>query len=485
MRIIGNRGNTARKVQAVASGALASGDTVIVNSNGTVSVVAGSATSANAVVFEAATTIFDTMSKRAITYDTNSNKIVITYSDGGNSGYGTAIVGTVSGTSISFGSPTVYQSNNCDAGNLCAFDSSNNKIVVVYRNANNSDYGTSVVGTVSGTSISFGTPVVFHSANSQSPSIIFDSNANKVVVYYYDGGASGAGKARVGTVSGTNISWGSATQFTPSTGLQFNNAVFDPDTNKIVISFSDASDSYKGKCVIGTVSGTSISFGSSVTYASASTRDSDIAYNTTENKVMIVYRDDGNSDYGTIIAGTVSGTTISFGSEAVYFSGNAVDDAIAYNPSTNETLILFTDGAVDNGKAVIASLSGNTFSFGSAEEWNTGKPQFISSVYDPDQQKIVSVYPNQGNNNYGTAAIVQVGSTNLTSENFIGVASNGYATGQAATINAKGFIDDNQSSLTAGQSYFVQNNGDLGLTAADPSVFAGTAVSATKLIVKG
>ena len=80
---------------------------------------------------------------------------------------------------------------------------------------------------------------------------------------------------------------------------------------------------------------------------------------------------------------------------------------------------------------------------------------------------------------------VSVASTNLTSENFIGIASNGYATGQAATINAKGFIDDNQSGLTAGQSYYVQTDGTLSTTPADPSVFAGTAVSATKLIVKG
>ena len=39
--------------------------------------------------------------------------------------------------------------------------------------------------------------------------------------------------------------------------------------------------------------------------------------------------------------------------------------------------------------------------------------------------------------------------------------------------------------LTAGQSYYVQTDGNLGTTAASPSVFAGTAVSATKLIVKG
>ena len=34
----------------------------------------------------------------------------------------------------------------------------NQKVVVVYRDNGNSYYGTAVVGTVSGTSISFGTP---------------------------------------------------------------------------------------------------------------------------------------------------------------------------------------------------------------------------------------------------------------------------------------------------------------------------------------
>ena len=39
----------------------------------------------------------------------------------------------------------------------------NQKIVIAYRDNGNSNYGTAVVGTVSGTSISFGTPVVFES----------------------------------------------------------------------------------------------------------------------------------------------------------------------------------------------------------------------------------------------------------------------------------------------------------------------------------
>ena len=45
-----------------------------------------------------------------------------------------------------------------------------------------------------------------------------------------------------------------------------------------------------------------------------------------------------------------------------------------------------------------------------------------------------------------------------------------------------GSVDDAQSGLTAGQAYYVQDNGTLGESG---SVFAGTAVSASKIIVKG
>jgi hypothetical protein len=38
--------------------------------------------------------------------------------------------------------------------------------------------------------------------------------------------------------------------------------------------------------------------------------------------------------------------------------------------------------------------------------------------------------------------------------------------------------------LTAGQKYYVQTDGTLGLSPASPSVLAGTAQSATKLIIK-
>ncbi len=71
---------------------------------------------------------------------------------------------------------------------------------------------------------------------------------------------------------------------------------------------------------------------------------------------------------------------------------------------------------------------------------------------------------------------------NLTAENFIGISNGAYSDGQTATIQVTGSVDDSQSGLTAGQAYYVQDNGTLGESG---SVFAGTAVSASKIIVKG
>ena len=58
------------------------------------------------------------------------------------------------------------------------------------------------------------------------------------------------------------------------------------------------------------------------------------------------------------------------------------------------------------------------------------------------------------------------------------------ADGDNATVDIVGTVSSNQVSLTAGQQYYVQTDGTIGTTPADPSVLAGTAVSATKMVVK-
>ena len=358
------------------------------------------------------------------TFDSNSNKVVVVYKDEGNSSHGTAVVGTVSGTSISFGTPVVFEAAAIDFCDV-TFDSSNNKVVIAYRDRGNSFYGTSIVGTVSGTSISFGSPVVFNSNSTVYNSITFDSNSNKAVVFYFNLGSATNGTGIVGTVSGTNISFGTPAQF-ESGNIDMVSSTFDSNSNKTVVTYRDEGNSNYGTVAVGTVSGTNISFGTPVVFEAAGVDKTATTFDSNANKVNIFYEDAGNSAYGTVIVGTVSGTSISFGSPVVFQSST------------------------------------------------TGQ---FAAAFDSNSNRAVGAYANEGSSSHGTAVVVRnAGVYPVTVQ---------VASGSNAVIDIGSAISTNQSGLTAGQQYFVQADGTLGLTAGSPSVIAGTAVSATDIIVKG
>ena len=131
-------GSADNRQTLTASGTLANGDVVALNSDGTVSVVTGATEeTGTAVVFESADSAY--ISAASI----GNDKIVIGYRDVGNSSYGTAVVGTASGTTISFGTPVVFES----AGILYTSVASIGigKVVIGYRDGGNSNYGTAIV----------------------------------------------------------------------------------------------------------------------------------------------------------------------------------------------------------------------------------------------------------------------------------------------------------------------------------------------------
>jgi len=475
-------GNIAKdgQVRAVASGALTDGKAVIVNSDGTVSVVAGSAQAIGTpVVFETGSTNYT-----ATTFDSNLNKIVIAYQDLANSNYGTAVVGTVSGVSISFGTPVVFESARAEYISA-TFDSNANKAVIAYADNGDSAKGTAIVGTVSGTSISFGSPTVFDSDYLEHGSCTFDTNSNKVVMAYKVdlGGGTKYGRSVVGTVSGTSISFGSPVIFENADSIYIS-TTFDSSNNKVVIAYRDQGNSNYGTAIVGTVSGTSISFGSASVFESGSSGYISITFDSNANKVVIAYQDGSNSSYGTAVVGTVSGTSISFGTPQVFNSTSTFYTSATFDTNQNKALISFSN-ANSTGDIAPATVSGTSLTFDSFVTFESAQTEWISSTFDTNQNSFVAAYRDGGNSDRGTGNAVQVGSTNITSENFIGFSDGAFANTDSAAINTTNTIDRNQSGLTAGQTYFVQTDGTLGLTAADPSVTAGTAISATELIVKG
>lgn len=478
MRIIGNDPNTPRQTQVVASGTLSTGDTVVVNSDGTVSAVAGSSEAIGS------TTTFNSgiTDEPVSVYDANSGKIVVAYRDESNGDYLTAIVGTVSGTSISFGTEVVAHSVAVSFLAIC-YDSNSNKVVIAYKDQGGSNYGNAIVGTVSGTSISFGSSAVFNTNGSEYMAATFDSNSNKVVISYSDQGNSNYGTAIVGTVSGTSISFGTSVVFESSDGI-FISSAFDTNSNKVVIFYRDQGNSFQGTGIVGTVSGTSISFGTAVAFSGGNKANrTACAFDSSSNKIVVSYHD-ASSSQGKAVVATVSGTSISFGTSVVFENANIQNSVVGYSSSANQIVIAYRDNGNSNyGTLITASVSGTSVSFDSPTVFETATTDPQGFPYDTANEKLVLTF--RGTSDYGRALVFQSGFTNLTAENYIGIAKSGAADGDGVVVNTQGNVDTGQTGLTAGQSYYVQTDGTLSTTAGDPSVFAGTAVSATKLIVKG
>ena len=466
--------------KAIASGTLPSGKPVVVNADGTVSVTSESSFSQ---VLESSV-VFDTQIGSpavGLTYDSTNNKSVVAYRNSGGSNKGSARVGTLSSNTISFGTEADFESGESQYI-AAAFDSSNNKVVIFYQDQSNSFYGTAVVGTISGTDITFGTPVVFQSSESTWINADYDANSGKMVcVYRYNNGAY----AIVGTVSGTSISFGSTVNY-GATGLHCD-VVYHAAAQKVVAVNRSSTDNHAR---VGTVSGTSISFGTAITVNSSGSQSNNtrIGYDSANEKVVIAYRDEGNSGHGYARVGTVSGTDISVGSQVRFENGSIDKLDVGFHSASGKIIIVYQDSGNSNyGTLAVGTVSGTSISFDTPVVFKSNNTNEFEIAEDTGSDRMLIAYQNASNGSAGELVVYSPAytSTNLTSENYIGMSKGGaVANTKGATVDIIGSVNDEQSSLTAGQQYFVQTDGTIGTTAATPSVLAGTAISATELLVK-
>ena len=423
MQYIGNiQSQASAKVFAIASGTLPHGKPVVVNSDGTVSIPASALVD---------TTIFnnaDTDNISAV-FDSNSNKIVIAYRDKGNSSVGTAIVGTIANSAITFGSEVVFE--NAAVNYVSAsFDSNTNRVVISFQDDADSDKGKAIVGTVSGTAISFGSVAVFNAATTIYIDSTFDSNSNKVVIAYRDGGNSNYGTSIVATVdaSDNSISFGSEVVFS-SVQTDFIKCSFDDNANKVAIIYEISTS---GRVKVGTVSGTGISFGTEATFTTNNVNSLAISFDTTANKFAIFYRDVGNSNDGRCRVATISGTDISFGTEVVFYTADSVHNLNAvYNPDSNKTIVVYTDGDGGVGTIQNGTISGTNISFDTGLRIRDGGSNdyglSFGLAYDTNSDLTCIAFGSAVAAQIGTAALHSSTAKFLTTENFIG-----FSTGRAS-----------------------------------------------------
>ena len=431
MRIIGNA-EKAREVQAVASGVLPSGQPVVVNADGTVSVVG---------IIEASDSVGSPTSfgTGAVTYyegnaafDPSTGKILFAYGNPSNSQYGTAVIGTITGTAISWGTPIVFASEGVDYV-VTTYDPDSEKVIIVWRGEGTPYFGRAVVATISGTSASFGSTANFGTWLIGDTTVTYDTSSDKVVVGYRDQDNSDYGTAVVGTVSGTSISFGTPVVFESGGYTSSIRASYDTAANKTLFVYQSSGN----KAVVGTVSGTSISFGSKLTSGLEGAEN--LIYDESASKHVLV-----NASSQVL---TVSGTSVSAGTAVEIREGGESGNKFGgvYDPTTGKIVFAYVNGS-KVGKTVNATVSGTTLTFGSYLQFDTAVGSVNPSLAaDTVNDKVLIIYRDENDSDKQAGVVKTVAGTlspNLTSDNYIGTAATGAPDGKAAKINIKGAVFD-------------------------------------------
>jgi hypothetical protein len=488
-------GGGQNQVEFTASGTLPNGKPVILKSDGTVEVVEETTTSVSESIPSGSEIVFRSIATEyvSVAFDpNNASKFILAYKDFGNGTYdGLVMMGTISGSSISFGTAVTFDNSQISMPHI-AFDPNNtNKFVVAYGGYN--DKLRAIVGTISGTSISFGSYAELGTAQRTVRGLTMDANtAGKFIVLYTDYGNSGYTTLVVGTISGTSISYGTpAVAYTSTTYA--GGVKFDPNTaGKFVVVYmgSPSSNDY-GVAKVGTVSGTSISLGTAYVFQSDDCQDMTLDFDpSTTDKFVVAYRSRPSPWHGAARVGTISGTTISFGTKVTFDTTRVQKVSMAFdakNTNTGKLAIFYTDA--DNGmvgKAVVGTVSGTSISFGTPTSIYSGYLFSTALAFDPaNQGRFVMAYIDRYSSRYGRIKLGQMGytntTTNMTTSNLLGISAEAAASGATAKIDTWGGINESQSGLTIASDYYVQGDGTLSTTSTAPAQQIGKAVSATTI----
>ena len=320
----------------------------------------------------------------------DSNNFVVAYKDTGNSNWGTSVVGKtdVGNLAITYGTPVVFNSSQSDNISVATLDTTH--CVIAFREVSELSFGRAIIGTISGNSISFGNKFTFSSGDATSISVTA-LDSTHFVVAYQDINNSDYGTAVVGTVSGGNsISYGTPVAFN-SAYTQFI-AVSALDSTHCVVAYQDVANSDYGTAVIGTVSGDIISYGSEYVFNTQSTDDNSVS-NLGSSKFVVAFED--NNSYGTAIIGTVAGSTISYGSKSNFNSGRTGSISVSKLDNTHP-VIAYSD--TDNsayGTNIIGTVSGNSISYGSEYIFNSAATTYVSTS-GLDTSRFIDVFEGSG-----------------------------------------------------------------------------------------
>lgn len=496
--------------QATASGTLSDGSIVVVNADGTVGIATTTNVTISANVGTETTFNNGATSHISAVYDPINKKVVVAYRDESNSNKGTLVVGTMTGPgndTISFGNEFIFYDSDV-VYTSCSYDTSKDLVVIAFRDNLLSDSYVVLAEVSANGNVGFSSAFEFDQGAGNGNATFITSAYSPVTKRTLIAAVRSVPQqayATAGVITGDNIS-NYEMHFGPSydfaTGGQqpwWLNMAYSPSADIFGVVYRDYVPNPKvGRMELLSVdiNGAVTRLTNSIQFTQGNTVDSEkptIAFHPTNNKFIVAYNDLGTSpaSKGFVQLGTVvNGNTVSLVNNLTMDTGVVKSPKITYNDALDKFYVQYEVGSNNKYIEVDLEPGTNNLQLGSATIIDTANsPDFNFNFYNPDTKTHLFLYEDQDDSDKGYCRAVSLpGSytdTNLTEENYIGISAGAYTNGQTATIQTVGSVDDAQSGLTTGRKYYVRNDGTLNLKPGTPSVFAGTSVSDTKIIVKG
>ena len=332
----------------------------------------------------------------------SATQFVAAYQDRADANHGKARVGTVTGTAITFGAEAEFNAGVTYWNSAAAL--SPTQFVVAYEDQSYQRRGRARAGTVSGTSITFGAVAEFRSTRSEGLQYISVAalSATQFVVAYTDWHDSGDGRAKVGTVSGTSITFGAEAEFR-SAGQATHNSVAALSPTQFVVAYTDWHDSGHGTAKVGTVSGTDVTFGAEAEFLSAggATYNSVAALSAT--KFVVACQDNFGAGHGTARVGTVTGTAIAFGAVATFNSTGPANRISVAVLSPTQFVAAYEDHTLPyKAPVIVGTVSGTSITFGARTLFSSVISASMSAVALSPTQIVVAY---DDNVNHGIAKV--------------------------------------------------------------------------------
>jgi len=477
------------------NGAITKGKPVVMQADGDVAQVAQASGTENYTFSKGSATALvaaDTDVQLTSCFDISAQRFILVYTneDASNYVYGNLVEVDSSNVVTSRGIETIISSSYGGQVPSIAYDSANEKSMLVYhRGAFSGDLGCRVL-TATGTSLSVGAEVVINDNDNTGTSqkVVYEPTSGKLVVSYKDQSNSSYITAQVGTISGTTSSWGSNTLISAAgTATQLG---LGAGNGKVLFLTTD--DSNNADARAGTISGTTFTLGSPVEFdadnASNPYPQSDciVCYDTQNDRFFAGYEGTGDNLYGMVFQ--ISGTTVSHGTRSLILY-NGQDFSVPHFSDIGKIPLIYgvySSNSLYYREATITS-SNNSIAYNTPVALSTDNTDMTTLAYDSTSVRLLAAY-HLSNDNIEAYGIVPNGSRtglvpNLTTENYLGIASDTVANNKNVLIDTQGAANPDQSSLTPAQLYYVQTDGTLSTTAGSPSVVAGIATSATTLLI--